>query len=161
MKNFLGCHWFPHVPLPHHVSLKGSRILQLLPSFNVPYFYIACVWKCKDDTLQWRHKGRGGVSNHQHQDCLPNRVFRCRSKKTSKRRVIGLCEGNSSVAGELPAQRASDAENASIWWRHHVGRSPMRLWTQKCTPTSSHHDEGKVGRGGVFTYNYLLNQHQL
>ena len=42
-----------------------------------------------------------------------------RSKKTSKLRVTGLCEGNSPVTGEFPAQRASNAENISIWWRHH------------------------------------------
>ena len=41
--------------------------------------------------LQWRHNGRGGVSNHQPHDCLPNRLFRRRSKKTSKLRVTGLC----------------------------------------------------------------------
>ena len=33
--------------------------------------------------------------------------------------VTGLCDGNSPVTGEFPAHRASDAENASIWWRHH------------------------------------------
>ena len=27
--------------------------------------------------------------------------------------------GNSPVTGEFPAQTASDAENVSIWWRHH------------------------------------------
>ena len=27
---------------------------------------------------------------------------------------------NSPVNGEFPAQRASDAENVSIWWHHHV-----------------------------------------
>ena len=45
--------------------------------------------------------------------------FRRRSKKTSKLRVSGLCGGNSPVTGEFPAQRASDAGNVSIWWRHH------------------------------------------
>ena len=45
---------------------------------------------------------------------------RRRSKKTAKLRVTGLCEGNSPVTGEFPAQRASKAENVSIWWRHHV-----------------------------------------
>ena len=44
---------------------------------------------------------------------------RRRWKKTSKLRVTGLCEGNSSVTCEFPAQRASFAENVSIWWRHH------------------------------------------
>ena len=38
-------------------------------------------------------------------------VSRRRSKKTSKLRVTGLCEGNSPVIGEFPAQRASNAEN--------------------------------------------------
>ena len=42
-----------------------------------------------------------------------------RSKKTSKLRVNGLCAGNSPVTGEFPAQRASNAENVCIWWRHH------------------------------------------
>ena len=41
-------------------------------------------------------------------------------KKTSKLRVTGLCAGNSLVTGEFPAQVASNAENISIWWRHHV-----------------------------------------
>ena len=41
------------------------------------------------------------------------------SKKTSKLCVTDLCEGNSPVTGEFPARRASNAENASIWWRHH------------------------------------------
>ena len=45
---------------------------------------------------------------------------RCRSKKTSKLRVTGLCEGNSPVTGEFPAQRASNAENISIRWRHQM-----------------------------------------
>ena len=71
-------------------------------------------------SLQWRHSGSDGVSNHQTRDCFLNRLFRRRSKKTSKLRVTGLCAGNSPETGEFPAQRASNAENVSIWWRHHV-----------------------------------------
>ena len=41
------------------------------------------------------------------------------SKKTSKLRVTGLWMGNSPGTGEFPAQMASNAENVSIWWRHH------------------------------------------
>ena len=40
--------------------------------------------------------------------------------KTSKLRATGLCAGNSPGTGEFPAQMASNAENVSIWWRHHV-----------------------------------------
>ena len=43
---------------------------------------------------RWRHTDRDGVSNHQPHDCLFNRLFRRRSKKTSKLRVTGLCAGN-------------------------------------------------------------------
>ena len=49
-----------------------------------------------------------------------NRLFRRRTKKTSRLRVTGLCAGNSPVTGEFPTQMASNAENASIWWRHHL-----------------------------------------
>ena len=47
------------------------------------------------ELLQWRHNGRDSVSNHQPHDCLLNRLFRRRSKKTSKLRDTGLNAGNS------------------------------------------------------------------
>ena len=50
--------------------------------------------------------------------------------KTSKLRVTGLRLGNSPEAGEFPAQMANNAENVSIWWRHHEGNwTPSRLRT--------------------------------
>ena len=79
----------------------------------------------KSGSLQWCHNQRDGVSNHLRLDCLLNRLFWCRSKKTSKLRVTGLCEGNSPVTGTFSAQRASNTEIASIWWRHHV---EVSLW---------------------------------
>ena len=69
-------------------------------------------------TLQWHHNEPDGVSNHWLYECLLSRLFRPRSKKTSKLCITGLCEGNSPVTGEFPAQRASNVENVSIWWRH-------------------------------------------
>ena len=41
------------------------------------------------------------------------------SQKTSKLRIIGLCEGNPPVTGEITSQMASDAENVPIWWHHY------------------------------------------
>ena len=73
-------------------------------------------------SLRWRHNGHDCVSNHQPRHCLLNRLFGRRSKKTSKLRATGLCVGNSLEAGEFPAQMASNAENVSIWWRHHGAR---------------------------------------
>ena len=49
-----------------------------------------------------------------------NCLFRRKSKKTPKLRVTDLCAGNSPGTGEFPAQMASNAENVSIWWRHHA-----------------------------------------
>ena len=74
---------------------------------------------CYYFTLRWRNNGHDSVSNHQPRDCFLNRLFRHRSKKTSKLRVTGLCVRNSPGTGEFPAQMASNAENVSIWWRHH------------------------------------------
>ena len=76
--------------------------------------------KCQ--SLHWRHNGHDWVSNHQPYDCSLNRLFRRRSKKTSKLRATGLSVGNSTGTGEFPAQMASNAENISIWWRHHEFR---------------------------------------
>ena len=44
-------------------------------------------------SLQWRHNGRDGVSNHQPHDGLLNRLFRCRSKKTSISASLAFVRG--------------------------------------------------------------------
>ena len=90
-------------------------------------------WLTTCHTLQWRYNERDGISNHQRFDCLHNRLFMRRSKETLKPRVTGLCAENSPVTGEFPAQKASNAENVSIWWRHHEVNtyqleSPLSLW---------------------------------
>ena len=64
--------------------------------------YMPYWWKCwalrePVISLQWRHNEHDGVSNHQRHDCLLNRLFRRRSRKIPKLRVIGLCAGNSPV----------------------------------------------------------------
>ena len=90
--------------------------------------------------LRWRHNGPDSVSNHQPHHCLLNRLFRRRSKKTSKLRVTGLCVGNSPGTGGFPAQMASNAENVSIWWRLHrsVFSNHFEIWQaarQHCRST--------------------------
>ena len=95
----------------HSVSLryvtKDTRMLAREGNMRLPL------------SLQWRHNGRDNASNHQPPDCLLNRSFGRRSKKTLKLRVTVLCAENSPGAGEFPAQKPSNAENVSIWWRHH------------------------------------------
>ena len=70
------------------------------------------------EPLQWRHNGLPGVSNHQPRDCLLNRLFSDQRKLQKAPRHWPLC-GEFTGTGEFPAQRASNAENVSIWWRHH------------------------------------------
>ena len=43
-------------------------------------------------------------------------------RKYQSSAFTGLCAGNSPETGEFPAQMASNAENVSIWWRHHEAR---------------------------------------
>ena len=127
--------------IDHHIS-DGCEAYQSLYENSPPYFLIHSVcfmcyyhavngdkWVCHScldqykvsaSSLLWRHNGRDGVSNHQPHDCLLNRLFRRKSKKTSKLRGTGLCEDNLPVTNEFPAQRASNEENVSILWCHHA-----------------------------------------
>ena len=61
--------------------------------------------------------------NHRRLDSLLSRLFRRISQKTPKLRVTGLCKGIPSVTCLFRSQRASNAENVSIWWRHHGATS--------------------------------------
>ena len=63
--------------------------------------------------LQWRHNDRDGVSNHQPHDCLLKRLFRRRSKKISKLRVVDPC-----VAGEFPHKGPATRKTSS--WRSNL-----------------------------------------
>ena len=44
-------------------------------------------------TLQWRHNGRHGASNHRRLDCVLNRLFRCRSKKYQSSALLAFVRG--------------------------------------------------------------------
>ena len=69
------------------------------------------IWRvAPPNSLRWLHNGYDSVSNHQPRECLPRRLIRRTSRKTSKLRVTGLCAGNSPETGEFPAQMASNAE---------------------------------------------------
>ena len=78
-------------------------------------------------SLWWRQNEHDGLSDHQPDHCLLKRLFRRRSE-TSKLRNTGLCAGNSPVTGGFPAQRASNAENVSIWWHHHTWSFSLPVW---------------------------------
>ena len=85
----------PRPYLPHAISEVEDGIIGTFSSWSY------------HSSIQWRHNEHD--HDRQLHDCLLNRLFRHRSKKTSKLRVTGLCAGNSQVAGEFPAQTASYA----------------------------------------------------
>ena len=97
------------------LTQTGAVVAKILQVISTPLCSVVV-----SVSLRWRQNGHYSVLNHQSHLCLLNRLFGCRSKKTSKLRVTGLCAGNSPGTGEFPAQMASNAENVSIWWRHHV-----------------------------------------
>ena len=73
--------------------------------------------------LPWRHNDHDSVSNHQPHDCFYNRLFRQIKGNIKAPRHWPLC-GEFTGTGEFPAQRASNAEIVSIWWRHHECTAP-------------------------------------
>ena len=98
-------------------------------------------------SLQWCHNGRDGVSYHQPHHCLFNSLLRHRSKKTPRLGVTGLCAGNSPGTGEFPAQMASNAENVSVWWLHHIWIQPAHAWFYTQFP--------------LYMYNIIVERHSM
>ena len=107
--------------------------------------------------LQWCHNGHHSVPNHQPHDCLRNDLLRRGSKKTSKLRVTGLCAGNSPETREFPAQMASNAENVSIWWRHHVN-TISTTWLVITIPDTHCHVLAHRKEGTMCAYFIIYNK---
>ena len=78
---------------------QGLLVWHLFSPLRLLSWYPICKWSHYNSLeikpLHWRHNDHDGVSNHQLQGCLLNRLYRRRSKKTSKLRVTALCAGNS------------------------------------------------------------------
>ena len=101
---------------PHtNICCWGLKINMTLVSVNILIYDDENIHVIPMISLLWRHN----VSNHQPHNCLLKCLSGRWSRKTSKLRVTSLCAGNSPATGEFPAQMASNAVNASIWWRHH------------------------------------------
>ena len=109
-------------PIHHHGIISHDVRCTKLKCFTSLYLLKVNLNNMRrfiDNALQWRHNEGDGISHHRRLQCLLNCWFRRTSKNTSKLRVSGLCAGNSSVTSEFPAQKTSNSEYISIWWRHH------------------------------------------
>ena len=74
-----------HILLKIGLQIQWGYFPQLLSSYS----------QIITNSFLWRHNVHDGVSNHQPHGCLLTRLFKRRSKKTSKLRVTGLCVWNS------------------------------------------------------------------
>ena len=72
-------------------------------------------------SLQWRHNECDDVSNHRRLQCLLEPFVQAQIQENIKASRHWPLE-NLPVTGGFPFQRASNAENVSIWWRHHGRR---------------------------------------
>ena len=97
-------------------SLKLSRVV-ITPTVSSLVITVTSSW------ARWRFKS------------LASRLFtqlfvQAHIKENIKApRHWPLCGEFTGFTSEFPAQRASNAENVSIWWRHHVGtESDIHPW---------------------------------
>ena len=83
-----------HKPLPE-ATVIGFTDAYIRHQASLGYMSDYCLQPDRLSPLHWRHNDHDGVSNHQPHGCLLNRLFRRRSKKTSKLRVTAFCVRNS------------------------------------------------------------------
>ena len=85
-------------------------IIWIAVFFQTLYWHIVAKW-CNMLTEHYYDVLMGVMASQitRPQDCLLNRLFRRRSKQTTKFRVAGFYAGNSPGTGEFPAQMASNA----------------------------------------------------
>ena len=105
-------------------------------------------------SLHWRHNDHDSVSNHQPHGCLLNRLFRRRSKQTSKLRVTGLCVGNSpgpvNSPHKGPVTRKMVPFDDVIMWRHDRGTVTSGSPHNKCPMMRNFGVFSVVSMNGVF-----------
>ena len=85
----------------------GVGVGVVIPWFHVTIYPMQYDFRC--NSLQWRHNERDGVYNNRRFRYLSNRLFRHRSKTTSKLRVTVVSPHKGPITRKY-----------SIWWRHHV-----------------------------------------
>ena len=81
---------------------------------------------------------RHGISNYRPIECLFNIFFRLPTNKYLKSALPSLCE-EIPLWSVVPAQKESNMENLSIWWRHNGLKDTMRA---------------RVSRYAIYTFYY-------
>ena len=94
--------------------------LCVIKSFNISHFAVRSKRPHGYITsLQWRHNGHDGVSNHQPHHCLLNRLFGRRSKKKAKLHVRGIHRGPVNSPHKWSVTRKMFPFDDVIMWNIH------------------------------------------
>ena len=114
---WLSCRWFEKPCRPCTITVHYNDVIMSAMASQITGVSIVCAGVCS------------GVD-----------------QRTSKLRVTGLCDEKPPVTGGFPSQRASNAENVSIWWRLHEWQAKASLVKRPeqiiLTPISSGDHEG-------------------
>ena len=120
----------PHIsPWRASYGVSFVNILEKFDRYNGTALYVSISYSRggriglrqpdNKQSLQWHYNDSDIVSNHQPHDCLLNRLFKAQIRENIKAlRHWPLC-GEFTGGRWIPRRKASNAENVSIWWRHH------------------------------------------
>ena len=86
-------------------------------------------------SLQWCHNERDGVSNHQPYDVHSTVYSGVDQRKHQSSASLAFVWGIHRWPVNSP-QKASNAKNISIWWRHPVSYPTTFLWNDKIIATT-------------------------
>ena len=115
-------HWFHQIYTAHRLTKRHEKVIIGSCNCLVPYS-LQTITRGIDNSINIR------VTSQWAPLCIKSPaswlfaqpfIQGADQRKYQRVRVTGLCAGNSPVTGEFRAQRASNAEKASIWWRHHA-----------------------------------------
>ena len=130
----LACHLWHNTPnIPSRYN--NEQTTKQTKAINNSYIYISC--KCDTNraghftldayasrpvacSLLWRHNGRDSVSNHQLTFVYPIVYSDADRRRHQSSALLAFVRGIHRWPVNSSAQMASNAENVSIWWRHHV-----------------------------------------
>ena len=144
---------------------KNRMELGLFDDDTCPSQHVCCL-DFTAKSLHWRHNDHDGVSNHQPHDCLLNRLYRRRSKETSKLRVTGLCVGNSPGPVNSPhkgpvTRKMFPFDDVIMWCSpscHDIFHMTGPLWGIHLSMVDSYDRKGPATWGFHVFFDISLNK---
>ena len=121
--------WIAGVQLPKHA--QNCDLIRLFLFIQEQHIFTRLDYELRSIFVKWITANRLSLQWHV-MNAIASQITSLRSvyssvcsgsdqrKHQSSTALPSVSEGNSPVIGEFPAQKVSNAENVSIWWRHHA-----------------------------------------